>query len=246
MVPFFGGTPAQLWRHRQWLESLDFQVEIVPLELPKFIVPSDFSLKTWPVLEGAAFEKFRTWLELVKSKSELGLRHAWSRRILSKMRSSDKPTFVYSFSNPTASAIRAIQQEMANSSSSRVLGLIADGGPANHLVGPLWNYFRLEVPIPTLLRAPAVAASLAAWGGPHDKELNQSLRLFPQGFPVLSIRGWRDPLVSASNIEAVFDHHKQLHYETLSLPEGEHLNGLKDFPDLYKPRVERFLEQFLN
>ena len=44
-------------------------------------------------------------------------------------------------------------------------------------------------------------------------------------------------------IDMVFEPHEHIDWEKLSLPEGKHLNGLKDFADEYKPAVKKFLVQ---
>jgi hypothetical protein len=39
-------------------------------------------------------------------------------------------------------------------------------------------------------------------------------------------------------IDKVFEKHHQLDWQKLNLPLAEHFNGLKDFPNEYKPGVE--------
>jgi hypothetical protein len=92
-----------------------------------------------------------------------------------------------------------------------------------------------------LLATPAVAFG---WSPKLNSDIRFDLNSFPEGFPLLSIRGWRDRLIPPNDIDKVFDHHTNLNWKKLSLPEAGHLNGLRDFPSEYKPGVEDFLNQF--
>lgn len=223
MVPFFGGTKTHLKRHIEFVEELGFEVHFVPLPLPKRLLS----------LESISFA--RKW---VGTRRGLGLRYSWAKEIHKALDRIPGKKIVYSFSAPTASAIHAI----AHRKQKDVVALIADSGPPYHSVLPFWNYFTHQLPVNKLARGPAAVAALALWGGEHAAMLDRDLAKLPKDFPILSIRGWKDPLVSPSMINRVFSSHQQLHTEILALPEGAHLNGLKDFPETYCPRVEGFLK----
>ncbi|MNL39038.1 hypothetical protein D3C87_1612920 [compost metagenome] len=80
------------------------------------------------------------------------------------------------------------------------------------------------------------------WSPFLHRDISKDLSIFPKGFKILSIRGWKDKLIPPSHIDEVFDPHPQLNWQKLSLPEAEHLTGLRDFKDDYIPTVKRFLE----
>src|SRR5262249_27531667 len=116
-------------------------------------------------------------------------------------------------------------------------------GPFYDLIQCNWNYFTHEYPIKNIFVKLALNAfARGTWAIEHEKSLANDLSKLPKDFPILSIRGWQDPLVPVSAIEKAFRGHDQLDLEILNLPEGQHLDGLKNFPQLYKPRVEEFLK----
>jgi hypothetical protein len=94
--------------------------------------------------------------------------------------------------------------------------------------------------LPGKLIANAFGRSI--WSIQHEKEITQHLKALPKHFPILSIRGWQDQLVPPSAIEKAFAGHDQIDLEILNLPQGDHMDGLKNFPEAYKPRVEEFLK----
>jgi pimeloyl-ACP methyl ester carboxylesterase len=167
-----------------------------------------------------------------------GLRHVWAHEIQEVLDQIEGRKILYSFSLPSGAALVALGRRKARD----VTAWICDGGPFLHLHRCYWNYFTHQTPLKNpLLKEAAVLGShflFGAWN--FKKDLRQAFAALPPEFPVLSIRGWQDPLVPVSAIEEVFElaKHKP---EVLSLPEGHHIDGLKNCPEEYKSRVGRFL-----
>jgi pimeloyl-ACP methyl ester carboxylesterase len=146
---------------------------------------------------------------------------------------------LFAFSNPAAAAADAIVRTEAKD----ILALVTDSGPFVQMARCSWNLLHVHYKVKLFpFGVPATAGLAALWGLTHSKDLQSDLLKLPANFPVLSIRGWEDPLVPVTAIDEAYAPAKNhLHYETLALPKGGHLNGLKDFPDEYKDKVSRFL-----
>ena len=56
------------------------------------------------------------------------------------------------------------------------------------------------------------------------------------------IRGWKDVLIKTDDIDQIFEPCKNINWTKLSLPEAQHLTGLKDCPNEYRSGVEDFLK----
>ena len=80
------------------------------------------------------------------------------------------------------------------------------------------------------------------WSKTLHKDIPEDLKKLPQDFPVLSIRGWKDQLISPSHIDKIFESAKNLNWRKLSLPEATHLTGLRDFPLEYEAGLVDFLK----
>ena len=212
-VPFFDATKIQMQRHVKFVNALGYDCLIFDL-------------------------KFKVDQHLMSATSGFGLKHVWADQIEQILNELPGRKIIYSFSNPSASAIEAI----ARRSASDVIGLICDSGPSGQLWASMLNYYKFEKPIsfwPQRLLT-AISGTLL-WSPQFSSLLSSDLEKFPEGFPILSIRGWKDPLISADQIDLVFDPHPQLKCTRLSLPKARHLNGLKDFRDEYELGVGHFL-----
>ena len=82
---------------------------------------------------------------------------------------------------------------------------------------------------------------MLGWSQAMHKDIPTDLQKLPQGFPVLSIRGWKDKLISPSHIDRIFEPAKNIHWIKLGLPEAGHLTGLRDFPEEYRSGLHSFL-----
>lgn len=218
LVPFFGAKAKQLQKHIDYLNELGYDCFTFVLkdnwrDLPK---------------------------NLISTRLQFGLRHVWSDQIEKVLNELKGPKIVYSFSNPSASAIEAI----ARRSAQDISGLICDSGPSGQIFHSLVGFFTHQQPLKIYpLQATAALLSTLFWDPRFSEALHKDMTQFPKGFRILSIRGWKDKLVTPAMIDKVFQPHKQIEWQKLSLPGAVHLNGLKDFPDEYKPAVSQFLKE---
>ena len=172
-------------------------------------------------------------------KGRVGLRSRWQNEIGQILDAIPRPKIVFSFSFPSAAAALA----MANRGGTDIKAWICDGGPFLMPIQCLWNYYSHHEPTKALwLRAARTTLGFGALGMWNLKsELHAALEKLPPGFPVLSIRSWQDQLVPIAAIDQAFATKHKLKLETLTLPEGDHIEGLARHAAEYKPRVEQFL-----
>lgn len=217
-VPFFGGGRSQLKKHIELIEGLGFTTEFIDLD-----------------------DEFKALFTNVFSANKgLGFKHVWADRIESALNQIPGKKIVFSMSNPSSGAIEAISRRAA----SDIRALICEGGPTNNFWESIVNYLTHEKPIGFKpARWALAAATTVLWTPDFRKSLHEDLSVLPSKFPILSIRGWKDPLIDSKDIDAVFEGHENLDWQKLSLPEAGHLNGLKDYPDEYTGPLKKFLEK---
>lgn len=220
-VHHFGGSVLTSKRHQQYYNGLGF--DCVAFDMPYH------DLERTPL-------KRKTAQDFVR-----GIRHAWADRIEDVLRSIDGPIIVHSFSMVGGSALEA----MARTRGKNITAWIGEGGPFLQVNACYWNYmnrFHKEAWAP--VRLAGVAGSFLAMGIYNYKaHVKGYFRLIPNRLPILSIRAWQDELVPISAIDEFFEQGENLNLEILSLPEADHLQGLKEFPEDYKPRLEKFLSR---
>ncbi|MBX2995176.1 MAG: hypothetical protein KF681_10145 [Bdellovibrionaceae bacterium] len=215
LVPFFGGRKHQLRRHCEMLSAMGFDNVVFDL-------------------------KFDVDDKIFTAENKFGLKHIWADQIEKILSEIPGQKILYAFSNPSASAIEATARRGA----SDIAGLICDSGPSGRLQKSMMNYFRVEKPVRFLpLRFAASWISAFIWNPQFVAAVHKDLDQLPAGFEILSIRGWKDPLIPVDQIDMIFEPHAHLHWSKLSLPKAGHLNGLKDFRDEYLPPVQRFLSK---
>lgn len=167
-----------------------------------------------------------------------GARHIWTQQIEAILNATPGPKIVYSFSMPSNSALEAIARRHAED----ITAFICDSGPFVHLPRCTWNLYTHQFRVKNrIVRGLVTAFALGFYGPGFKRELTGFFRQIPHGFPVLSIRGLKDPLVPPAAIDDVFKNQTHLRLETFMLPDAQHLDGLKNFPGLYAPRIEGFL-----
>ena len=216
-VPFFFGKKQQMRRHAEFVSSIGYDAVIFNL-----------SYKWLKVIPKLRYSLKLGW----------GIKHVWTREITKILDTVPGDKILFTFSNPTTAALEATGLRKAKD----VRGLICDGGPFFDLLKCNWNYFNHEAKIKNPFKRIGMNAyARAIWTIDHEKEIKRDLELLPKDFPILSIRGWLDPLVPVSCIEKAFEGHDHLDLEILNLPSGKHLDGLKNFPEIYKARVTDFL-----
>jgi hypothetical protein len=218
LVPFFGAKKKNLQRHIEFLNESGFDCVVFELR------------DNWSEMTNNLFS----------SKMQFGMKHVWADQIEGLLNDIPGDKILFSFSNPSASAIEAIAKRNA----ADIKGLICDGGPSGQLWHSMVNYFTHEMNLLLYpVKAAAAIASASLWHPNFLKVMHEDLEKFPKGFRLLSIRGWKDPLISPKMIDMVFEPHTQIDWQKLGLPEGKHVNGLKDHPDEYKLPVLQFLKE---
>ncbi|MES2856181.1 MAG: alpha/beta hydrolase [Bdellovibrionota bacterium] len=218
-VHHFGGSKRLLKRHLEFVNELGFDAirfSVSPNEkLPKSLLPNKGGLK-------------------------FGARHAWADQVETILNHVPGKKIIYSFSMPSNGALEAIARRKAED----VSAWVCDGGPFAQILRCTWNLLTHEQKVENrFLRGIASGFAYLFFGLRLKAELKALAREIPKDFPVLSIRGEKDPLVPVSAIVDIFEELPQLDLEVLILAEGVHLDGLKNDPELYKPAVERFLSR---
>lgn len=217
-VHFYKGSKRNLHRHIKLANDLGFDAFAFNL------YDSEMSFKLWKIPFSAS--------------GKIGLKHVYASQVEHLLNLIPGKKIIYSFSNPSASAI----ESMARRFCSDTIAMICDSGPSARFEESFNNMAKTDYKISNwLLRKISLTVLTPFWSALAHKDLISDLNVFPKGFKILSIRGWKDHLISPLQIDEVFEPHTQLDWRKLSLPEAGHLNGLKDFSSEYIPIVESFL-----
>ena len=183
------------------------------------------------------FPEILSRFEWASAQTGFGLIHVLADQIEQALNQIEGEKVVFSFSNPSSAAIEAISRRKA----SDIKGLICDSGPSGRIFESMLAYFSQIQPIPFFPARLAVAKlGQFLWSPDFSNRLHHFLENLPKGFPILSIRGWKDNLIKPDEIDCVFEPHFHLNWSKLSLPQGEHLNGFKDFNSIYCSGVLEF------
>jgi hypothetical protein len=236
-VPFFGALQRELARHVKLVNDLGYNAVTFDLEQTPAIM--DFSqgiltpLKKWREIRN-------TWKLPISSKQQFGMKHVYADQIENMLNLIPGKKIVYAFSNPSASAIEALARRQCVD----VAGLICDSGPSGKFIESFVNLAKIEWKINLLPLLWTLAPLLSLAWSPHlHKDVPTDLESFPEGFRVLSIRGWKDIIIPTSHIDAIFEPQTKISWTKLSLPEATHLTGLRDYRSEYVPGVEKFLKE---
>jgi hypothetical protein len=219
-VHFFQGHKKALKRHIQMVNDLGYDAYV-------FNLKDDL--------------KDHQYLPYSYISKKFGLKHALADQIEEHLDfwPEYKTKIVYAFSNVAGSAIEA----MARRTTHDVIAMICDSGPGADFIYSSFKLMEHQMHVSSralqLLGTPLVMMS---WDPHRHKDIPDDLKKLPEGFPLLSIRGWKDPMISPASIDALFEPAKNLHWRKLGLPEAGHLNGLRDFAADYQPAVEDFLK----
>jgi len=218
-VHFFGGSPLALKRHIELVNEVGFNAVTFKLDFNEIKLSMDLP---------------------ISSKFKLGAFSVWQDQIEAMLNAVIGPKLIYAFSNPGYSALAAISERKATD----VTAIICDSGPTYHIWKSCWNLlgskYKIKNPI---LRLSATPLGIFFTGKVNfRKNVSQVLKNIPVNFPVLSIRGWQDKLISFTDIEAFFAQQSHLNLKVLALPEAGHVDGLKYYADEYIPPVKNFLE----
>ncbi len=219
-VHFFGGHKKALRRHIEFVNELGYDAYAFNLR--------DELNEHYYVPYSEVSEKF-------------GLKHAMADQIEEHLDliTGYKSVIVFAFSNMAGCAIEA----MARRDISPFKALICDSGPGASFVQSSYRFLGEQFKVKFVpLRLLATPLFILSWSKAAHKDIPEDLKKFPNGFPVLSIRGWKDVLIKTSDIDQIFEPCKNINWTKLSLPEAQHLTGLKDYPNEYRSGVEDFLK----
>lgn len=215
-TPHFGGDLTSIRRHQEFFNQLGYETELVPYEfgIQKNAPSAIFYMKS-------------------------GVKGLWLDQLTETLDRIPGPKIIFSFSFPSC----IVFQLMAEKPRADVKGWITDGGPFLWPWLGIKNYFKYTRQDLLKLQLFAVGAfGFVILGGPIYKwRINRWARNMPRTFPILSIRGGKDALVPEMSIEALFNLNKDMNLKVLRLPEAEHLQGLKQFPEKYRNAVVQFL-----
>lgn len=224
-VHFLGGHKKVLKRHIDLVNSLGFDAYV-------------FNLKdSW---------KDHAYLPYSHRSRKFGLKHAMADQIEEHLNQFEQypQKIIFSFSNISGSAFEAVAHRIKQHHANDVLAAICDSGPGLEFITSAYHLVKYQFKTKSLalrlIQTPIVALG---WSPHLNKDIADDLKLMPQGFPILSIRGWKDLLISPNSIDSIFEPHPNLNWKKLNLPEAGHINGLKDFADDYIPPVARFLKE---
>jgi hypothetical protein len=224
---FFQGHKKALKRHIEFVNELGFDAYA-------------FNLKDSP--------KEHFFVPYSHVAKQFGMKHALADQIGEHLEllNEYKTKILFAFSNVAGCAIEAHARRLKEGKND-VVGMICDSGPGgDNFIMSSYMLLQEQIGVKSLpLKIIGTPALAFGWSPKLNKDIRVDLKSFPKGFPLLSIRGWRDRLIPPSDIDKVFDDHSNLSWKKLSLPEAGHLNGLRDFPSEYRPAVEEFLNQFI-
>ncbi len=217
-VHFYEGNKKQMLRHIKLVNSLGFDAFAFDLAgTLKDLINLDFP---------------------ISPKGKFGTKHAYADQIEFLLNLIPGNKIIFSFSNPCASAIEA----MARRNCSDTVAMVCDSGPTARFIPSAQKLIQNNYDVKPWTLSWALAPFLSVgWSPFMHKDLVADLNSFPEGFKILSIRGWKDELIPPSHIDEVFEPHHQIHWSKLSIPEAKHLTGLRDFKADYVPGLERFL-----
>jgi hypothetical protein len=252
-VPFFDATQRELARHVKLVCDLGYDTVVFDLQkTPEFMNFSQglFTIvKKWKDLKENLSANFtanlgaslKETLRLpISSQMKFGLKHVYADQIENMLNLIPGKKIIFAFSNPGGAAIEALARRKCTD----VTGVIFDSGPSGKFVESCANLGKYNWDInPLVLRYTLAPILSYAWSPELHKDLHTDLAQFPKGYKILSIRGWKDHLIPPDHIDAVFEPHDNLDWRKLSLPEADHLLGLRDYRDDYAPAVEKFLRE---
>lgn len=215
-VHFYEGSKASLKRHIELVNEIGFDAFAFNLLDKEALLTNPLSRKKIP-----------------------GLKHIWADQINDLLNLIPQKKIIFSFSNPSTSAIEA----MAERNALDIAALICDSGPSDKFLTSayhLFQYFKKDGILKSLTRT---IITPLIWSPYLHSDMHNHLKKFPKGFKVLSIRGWKDMLIPPHHIDRVFEPHSNLDWRKLSLPKAGHLNGLKDFKEDYSGGLVAFLNE---
>jgi pimeloyl-ACP methyl ester carboxylesterase len=218
LVHHMWGNRNSTWRHYRLLNEMGY--DCISFDL----------------LMGSRHKDKATYHPYIAKYIYRGVFYLWHKQITSILDEIEGDKIVYAFSGPSLSAFWACGKR------TDIKKIICDGGPFKRIYHNTKNFFRYEVGITLPILNPLASFfGTSIWGvGPLDK-LDRVLKAWDPKVPILSIRGIKDNIVHIDSMREVFTDHTHLDLSVLELPDGKHLDGLREFPDEYKASLEKFL-----
>ncbi len=169
-----------------------------------------------------------------------GFGRVWTNQVARVLKSVRGPKILFTQSMPSNSAMTALAENPHD-----VLCWICDGGPFLRIFECVNNLYRKHFHMHAPAAYAMTACSLIWYGREFRLSLPTKLTQLPNQFPVLSLRGEQDPLVSTAAIDDFFQPGTQLRLTKKSFAEGGHLDLLKRFEAEYEESVRNFLKAVL-
>ncbi len=223
---FFQGHKKALKRHIEFVNELGYDAYA-------------FNLKDSP--------KAHYYVPYSHVSKRFGMKHALADQIEEhfELMTDYKTKIIFAFSNVTGCCMEFMARRFAKGHTD-IKAMVCDSGPGRNFVYSSYKLLEHQIGVKSIpLRILSTPLVAFGWDPSLHKDIEKDLNHFPKNFPILSIRGWRDPMISPKHIDQIFEKHKQLQWKKLSLPEAAHLNGLRDFPSEYKPGLSQFLNNNL-
>ncbi len=164
----------------------------------------------------------------------MGLFYIWFKQIQRVFNQVQGGKILYCFSAPGLSGLLACEGR------SDIKKVICDGGPFYDVYKNSRNFFAFQGIRQKQLNVLFSLLGLPFFGYQSLFRLQGVLNRWEK-VPILSIQNLGDTMVFIESIKKVFDPHKHLDLKVLEIPTEGHLNGLKDFPELYCKALWDFL-----
>ena len=165
----------------------------------------------------------------------LGLFHIWFKQIQRVFDRVEGDKILYCFSAPVLSGFLACEGR------KDIKKVICDGGPFYDVYKNSKNFFAFHGIRQKQLNILFSLCGFSFFGYQCLFRLSGVLSRW-QKVPILSVQNLGDTMVFIESIKKVFEPHRHLNLKVLEIPTDGHLNGLKDFPELYCKALVDFLE----
>jgi len=173
-----------------------------------------------------------------KPEMDMTLREVWCEQLTSVLDQTPGDKIIYSFS----SLSMIVPQVLVEDGRKDIRAWVCDGGPFLELFHCFQNYYTYQMNVTGFKNVVLTAIGYILMGAVGlNQKVRRWMRAFPTDVPVLSIRAGHDKLVPARAIEKFFATGTKMNLQKFEILEAEHLEGLKSFPDIYKPVVRDFL-----
>jgi hypothetical protein len=176
-----------------------------------------------------------------KPSMRMSLREVWVAQLTHILDQVPGDKILYTFSSPSM----VTPQVLIEGHRTDIRAWICDGGPFLDLFHCFQNYYKHQKDFTGVMNRVAASLGYVVIGAVGlSRRVRRWMAAFPPDVPVLSIRAGHDHLVSERAIDSFFAAGAQMNLQKVAIPEAEHLEGLKNFPNIYKPAVKEFLTTY--